>query len=1020
MTYTSNYIQRITVCLSAGLLLLFLTACQDDLGIRTSTSDQQKQGGIRVGIDNSRPFSMTRAKLVDSPGISMDVEWEAQDAVGVYSEKGSNLQYTLAADDIESNNIGTFRHEAGTPEGEFYAYFPYESTASGNLESGLVLTMPATQELNLDGAKPMPDDLASAMAGKGNAGNVTLHSMHAILKVGYVAMDSVDVMKSITFRDLSGKPVSGRYTVALDEQGYPNATFPASGSNADGLITLECDSNYSTVTDSDLRTFYIVVPARDYPQGFELTFYLKSGKSESKSIGKLAGKTLQRATVYPVGEVSIIREGTYTMEFNGEGFMMTEDQLALVENIWSIDENTANQFYEPDRSNYSYKLTDMNLMVQRGPSKFAMVVDKRLDIREDMTIVINRTSEALPYGLIAKVTAVDKQGDNQLYVEMQRYAHIEGAFKKLQMGATRYSADGTPLDGESIDLGLDDGQLLAAPENPANAEDAVPYDSITVVPDSIMGSFDYTGVPVAPEDSLGETGEDETSVSGAAPARAQRTASPRRIYKHGSNTFSINRVSFLLKNDEDRNQKLMIGATASLGTYISVDVEDMQLNHLFMRFTPSLDIDLVAQMTWDAKKEGTIKDETKATKTWDLAHFFFAPITVGPLVFVPECIASVGGEFGVQMTLSAKWHYRAALEFEMKYYRLYKKDDSNSWFNWNGVQYDEYIQGAIRNKSQDPSWSRLVPQISVDMGLYATGSLSVNFGVGVYGLIGIDAYIKPSVTAGVWVNAFHAKNGIPLFNGKISLTPGLEYGMRVANKNIPFGEVDMNPLWERSIFPTLTGLYNKGPLRHDLGSFKIDASNGDWQEISKQYTNIPIKAELEGQTFGDMQLRWKLAWGTFIPGSTYIDAGTYSKSVDKGEVSSTVKWDASRYYDDVSKTIRRFPNSRAFSEWHNLKYQPFQMWSPNMAYITLEGRYGSNGTWFAIPWTSHYGEVRLGYWADMARAEEEKDDDGYGTGIWKGKGWGVAVSDDKGGWYTRDRGTEEYPAGYWDYMEWDD
>ena len=498
-----------------GLLLLLLAllavACQDDMGMSrsSSTAEETKPGGIRVSIDNSRPFSVTRAKLVDSPGISMDVEWEGGDATGVYSTKGDNLQYTLAADDIESNNIGTFRNEAGTPEGEFYAYFPYEITAGGTPEGGLVLTMPATQQLNLDGAKPMPDDMASAMVGKGNAGNVTLHSVHAILKVGYVAMDSVDVMKYITFRDLNGKPVSGRYTVRLDDNGFPEATFPASGSEADDIITLECDSNYSTVTASDLRTFYLVVPARDYPQGFELTFYLKSGKSESKTIGKLAGKKLERTMVYPVGEVSIIREGSYVMEFNGEGFLMDEDQMALVENIWPIDYQ---QYYTPDYSAYSSDLSDMSKLVQSGPMKFAMVVDKRLDIHEDMTIVINRVSEALPYGLIAKVTAVDKQGDNQLYVELQRYAHIEGAFKKLQMGATRYNADGTPLDEQGINLGIDEQNLAAATEDPNAAENLVPYDSLDAVTDSIP-EYLYDDVPVAPEDSLGETYEDEEASS---------------------------------------------------------------------------------------------------------------------------------------------------------------------------------------------------------------------------------------------------------------------------------------------------------------------------------------------------------------------------------------------------------------------------------------------------------------------------------------------------------------------------
>ena len=1041
MAYIINYISRQASRLHAGiaaslLLMLLFTACQDDLGVRSNPFDDVKPGGIQVSIDNTRPYSMTRAKLIDSPGISMDVEWEAKDAIGVYSTKGTNLQYTLAAEDITSNNIGTFRNEAGTPEGEFSAYFPYEPTASGTLESGLTLTMPDKQMQDLDGAKPMPDDLASAMVGKGTGGNVTLHSVHAILKIGYVALDSVDVMKSITFRDLSGRPVSGRYTVTLDDKGYPVAAFPTSGgSEADGIITLECDSNYSTVTDSDLRTFFIVVPAREYPQGFELTFHLKSGKSESKTIGKLAGKTLERGQVYPVGEVSIVREGSYTMEFNGEGFMMTEDQLALIENLWPLDYH---EFYSRDVSNYASKLSDMEALVQSGPSTFAMVVDKRLDIHEDMTIVINRVSEALPYGLIAKVTRVDKQGDNHLYVELQRYAHVEGAFKKLQMGATQYTADGTPIDEKPMDLGLDDQNLLAAPENPEVEEYQVPYDSIDLVPDSIP-EYLYDE-EVADEDSLVTL--DEEGYATFAPRRRARgshtdgvrvsNAAPRRIYRHGSNNYTLLNKSFQLKDHKyekgsySNSANLTFGVKASLGTYISVDIDDMHLNHLFLRLTPAIDLDLVAKFNWTYSKEGTLKDAaTKNDKSWDLGHLYFSPIAVGPLVFVPECITSVGANFTAQMELEAKWHYRAAVELELKYYRLYKEGEA-PWWKWGDVDYEDHFEGHIRNKSDDPSWSRLIPEMAASLDMRATGSFYFNFGVGVYGLIHIDAYANPRVTArmhmetavGPYSSVF--KN----WNGYLSLDPELGYGLRVGSKYVPLGEMEFNPLWRRHFFPDLKSIKTTGNMKHDLGAYKINAKYPDRNYVSGKYVTVPIEAELENQLFSDMQLRWKVQYGTTYPYLFCTDAGVYSKTKDKLKVRLPLRLNAQTYFTGTGSTIADHKVERSlFPTWNNTDivwsyYQGDEINHPwlqlssdrshmrsngSEIYVTLEGRYG-NGAWWPLPWVgSKTGEVRLGHWLDEMDVVVEKDKEDYPTGIVSGKHWGIYVVDDQGYWrFNRD------------------
>ena len=109
-----------------------------------------------------------------------------------------------------------------------------------------------------------PDAQACMMVGSGYANSVDFRNVGAILKVGYVPNDS-DVVTAVVFRDLAGQLVSGAFTVTIDNDGKPVATYPASGDGQ--TIVLDFGAGVSVVP-TIVSNFYLVVPARDYTKGF--------------------------------------------------------------------------------------------------------------------------------------------------------------------------------------------------------------------------------------------------------------------------------------------------------------------------------------------------------------------------------------------------------------------------------------------------------------------------------------------------------------------------------------------------------------------------------------------------------------------------------------------------------------------------------------------------------------------------------------------------------------------------------
>lgn len=363
----------------------------------------------------------TRSLLIDNPGINVDVSWIAGDEIGVNgSMSGSNIKFATAAADIfDGGKQADFKTTGTMPTGEVYAYFPYQSAASGS-GATLNLEFPAVQHHTLIDNVPQPYAPANMMAAKGSGDNLVFRNMFSMLKVGISGTEE-NVVKQIVFSDLSGKPVSGAFTVSWTGD-VPLAVFPESGSGSSLSITLDCGGG---VPLTGIRKFYMSVPARHYPDGFKIEFILDDGGSITKTVGASGGKTLSRSTLHVVGDSAPKYE---EIEYEvGEGV----------------------SFLSEERAEY---IEDASVVPVSG--KLMLYVGSGFDPKVGEKIIINETSDILPAGFAGKVTGVEAGGDGLKRVTLEPIEEITEIFDNLTIGGELWNSENEEIEGAGVELDL--------------------------------------------------------------------------------------------------------------------------------------------------------------------------------------------------------------------------------------------------------------------------------------------------------------------------------------------------------------------------------------------------------------------------------------------------------------------------------------------------------------------------------------------------------------------------------------
>ncbi len=400
--------------------------------VRENTPVDVAEGnGLKVTLlKETEPVS--KVQFVDNPGIRMSPYWEAGDEIGVFgSHSGDNLTYTVTADKIDGASA-LFLPFGDVADGALTAYYPFQEGAVADGQK-LTLVLPSTQQMAYRKNMPTPDKNAFLMAGKGSRNDgVELRNVLALVKVGYMGQED-QIITSVKFRDLSGKPVSGQVTIDWKDN-IPEADIVGNGES----ITLDCTPGVYVAQD-ELKYFFLVVPAREYPKGFEITFTRKDGTQVVKTVGTIYGKTLYRSLVHPVGDLT--EKQNYTTDqvhyrYKGTPVVMDSDKWDLVEGATRTSGNY------PTASGDSHWRDGLE-----------MYVHERFPGNVGDYFFVNSGSELFPDGFIGQILEAEMIG-NRRHLIIASLDDFGEAFEELVIGGTLYNEDGSVQEGGGLDLNL--------------------------------------------------------------------------------------------------------------------------------------------------------------------------------------------------------------------------------------------------------------------------------------------------------------------------------------------------------------------------------------------------------------------------------------------------------------------------------------------------------------------------------------------------------------------------------------
>ncbi|MBQ9355799.1 MAG: hypothetical protein IJT98_00690 [Prevotella sp.] len=399
------YKAGLALTVSSGIIC---TSCKDDL--MEEGGQRGSQQSIQVTVSMERQGA-TRAKMIDNPGVSMTFQWEDTDQLGL---AGNANPFTLSQGTISADgHTATFTGTATLPDGTATLYYPYQVGATGNASTGaLTLSFPHQQVRHISHRAPQPDASVNMLAGRGDKYNgVTLRPLMAMLKVGLREAETKQV-QTLTFRDLSGTPVSGSFNISW-ESDMPTANFTGTDA-ASQAIVLDCQETDSALQQA--RIFYLTVPARTYDKGFELLFTFHDGSTTTKTVGKTLGKTLERGLIYPIGDTETYSED-YKIEYElqSNARMMTDEWLELIAEAHTWHGN-----------NNALELT----------------VHKNFKPHVGDVLVFNQLSEMIPEGMIGEIVEMGYEDGDMIHVSVRATDDLTKAFKELNMGP----------DGITIDL----------------------------------------------------------------------------------------------------------------------------------------------------------------------------------------------------------------------------------------------------------------------------------------------------------------------------------------------------------------------------------------------------------------------------------------------------------------------------------------------------------------------------------------------------------------------------------------
>jgi len=578
--------------LSCSITLL-AASCQE---MAEEPSGGYSTEGLKASIVDEE--TVTRSIVVDNPGIKLESFWKAGDKIGLFGQQATNTQLSIDASTISKDGKeATFNALNGVPSGELLAYHPYMDNASGS-GNVLQLSFPATQHYTLVSNVAQPDPDACVIVGKGSKGiGISFKNVMAVLKIGQVFAKQTTV-KSIEFRDLSGKSVSGSYSVDMS-QGVPVTEFTGDGK----VITLDLGEGQE-ISEGGRLIAFMVVPARQYPKGFELTFVDADGQKTVRTVGSKNGKTLNRSVVHPVGDFgdySNIPGMTY--ELKPTAVLMTPDKLDLITVTgnakYYVKDDDGNDIYVDENGNAPLFLPQLEL-----------IAHKDLNPQVGGWLIFNTPSDDLPQGGIYRITECSPSADgNHFVVKTRPETDFARAFENLTIGTPLYDSEGNLQEDGGIELDLAPyiKEIEEKDENGnvvnRSPQHQIPTYDMNVADQMTRGSVSHTYEPPA----------------------------------------------LTLSMDDGKHCSCEVSAKAHIKVRIAIGIIAGELQYIYTTCNPKFD--LTTKFSLYEKYEGTRRQHI-----WT---FYTSGIPIGPILLMPEIafdgFLGISGE--MKFTASTKFSY---------------------------------------------------------------------------------------------------------------------------------------------------------------------------------------------------------------------------------------------------------------------------------------------------------------------------------------------------------------------------
>lgn len=404
--------------------------------------------------------TQTRAIVLDNPGTRLDIYWHQNDHIGLFGTGGSNVDYALSDYSLSANSK-TARFvttEEKIPTGEILAYTPYQAGTTSS-DGKIYVDVPSEQTFTWAKGVAQPDPSANLMLARGTrGGGLSFYPVMAVLKIGK-QFDKDVSLKSVEFSDLDKQPVCGSAALSWKD-GVPTCEMVGSGD----VITLSGPQPLS-ISENEVRVFYLTIPARHYSKGFQITFVTTDGERISQTVGATHGKDMQAGVLYPVGDLAPdVVDVDGKCELKPNTIMMTPENLDKI----TIKDKRYQRLTNVDGG----ELLDAHGR-PIGGYKMELEVSKDLHPAEGGWMIFNQPSDDLPNGGVFKIESVTKATDDTYRVTIVTDPNPFAPFKLLELGQPMYDENGVfheeagvPLNfngklreivdenGESIDFSL--------------------------------------------------------------------------------------------------------------------------------------------------------------------------------------------------------------------------------------------------------------------------------------------------------------------------------------------------------------------------------------------------------------------------------------------------------------------------------------------------------------------------------------------------------------------------------------